>query len=192
MTIPTPEPAKAGQQFGAFQVPAEPQEVQGLRPELDAELRRALPGPDQLGGDGVQVLLEAPDRLVAQRTAGKDQCLGPRGGGEGEQGIKVTVPLSLPAGVEHCIKVADVPVDGAHPQARCNYVTGHGCDGVSVSSYGTWSQTPGRAPRSISSKPSPAMVRRAVGRSWWRKLMDEHPSREWNIVVDPLVVPGRR
>jgi hypothetical protein len=30
------------------------------------------------------------------------------------------------------------------------------------------------------------MVRSAAGRSSWRKLMDEHPSREWNIVVDPL------
>jgi hypothetical protein len=29
-------------------------------------------------------------------------------------------------------------------------------------------------------------VRKAVGSSSWRKLMDEHPSREWNI-VDPLV-----
>ena len=29
-----------------------------------------------------------------------------------------------------------------------------------------------------------------AGRSWWRKLMDEQPSRELNIVVDPLVVPG--
>jgi hypothetical protein len=38
MTIPTPD------QSCAFQVPAEPQEVQGFGPEFDAELRRPPPG----------------------------------------------------------------------------------------------------------------------------------------------------
>jgi hypothetical protein len=52
------------QQFRALQVPAEPQEVQGFGPELDAELRRTLPGVDELGGNFVQVLLKAPDRFV--------------------------------------------------------------------------------------------------------------------------------
>ena len=127
-------PARAGgarqplrQQSGAFQVPAEPQEVQGFRPEVDAEPGRALSAARMSCSATVfQVLLEAADRLVAQRTARKDQCLGPRLSGEGEQGIKVTVPLSLLAGVEHCIQIPDIPVDGTHPQARCSHVTGHG------------------------------------------------------------------
>ena len=36
------------------------------------------------------------------------------------------------------------------------------------------------------------MVCRAVVRSWWRKLMDEQPSRELNIVIDPLVAARRQ
>jgi hypothetical protein len=31
------------------------------------------------------------------------------------------------------------------------------------------------------------MVRSAGTSSWCRKLMDEHPSREWNI-IDPFVL----
>jgi len=63
------------QQSRALQVPAETQEVQGFGPEFDAELRRALSGTDQLGGDEVQILAFAAHRVVVQCAARQDQRL---------------------------------------------------------------------------------------------------------------------
>jgi hypothetical protein len=47
---------------------------------------------------------------MAEAAARKYECLGSGGGCQGEQGVKVTVPRGLPAVVEHCVEVSDVPV----------------------------------------------------------------------------------
>ena len=43
--------------------------------------------------------------------------------------------------------------------------------------YGTWSHTPGSAPRSISANPSSPITDSAAGNARWRKVIVEQPSR---------------
>ena len=50
---------------------------------------------------------------------------------------------------------------------------------VASSTNGTWSHTPGSAPRSISSKPREVIVSSASASGWCRKLIVEQPRRAW-------------
>ena len=93
-------------------------------------------GPDELRRNGVQVLVDAADRLVAEGAAGQDQGLGAGAGREGEEGVKVPVPGGLRLGVEHGVQVPDVPVDRTDPQPRGDDVGRHGGDGRGVEVVG--------------------------------------------------------
>ncbi len=99
-----------GEELCTLSVPAQPVVVQGFGPQLHAELRRAPIGTEQLGGHEVQVLIQAPQRLVIDSPARQDQRPRAGLGGQGEQHLEVPFARFLSAGVERCVQVADVAV----------------------------------------------------------------------------------
>ncbi len=87
-------------------------------------------------GNGVQVLVEAADRVAAEGAAGQDQRLGARAGCQGEQRVKVPVSCCLCVGVEQGVQVPDVPVDRPDPQPGGNHPGRDGGDGIGVEVVG--------------------------------------------------------
>ena len=125
-----------GEQFGALEVPAEPEEVQRFGPDFNTEFSCTLPGVDQPGSDSIQVLLKAPDRFVAEGSAGEDQRLGSGAGREGEQRRQVPLTGLLPVGAEDGVEVPDVPVDRTDPESGGRDLSCNECDGGQVQFIG--------------------------------------------------------
>jgi hypothetical protein len=162
---------------GAVEVPAQAEGMEGFGPQLEPVRRCRVGGRGELGGDEIQIRLEAAHRLVVERSTGEDEGLGADCRREVEQPVEVLSPDGRGFGLQWHVQIPDVPVHGPHLQTARGHVGRNAGDTRAVESERHV------VAHSISSKPRPEIVASAVGRSCWRKLMEEQPSREWNIVV---------
>ena len=130
--------------LSAFDVEAQPVEVQRFDPQLHAVGGSGAGGGDELGRDAVEVGVECVDRGVVERAAGQHQRPRPGRRGERDQHVEMPVAGGARLGVQRCVQVADVAVDRAHPQSRGGDGGGDVGDGGGVEHIGNVVAHPGQ------------------------------------------------